>query len=273
VNSFVIVVREGLEAVLLISALLAYLTASGATSSVRRRIWAGAGAGVIATMLTWVIASTVIPVGGASRELVEGITAVAAVCVLLYVSHWLFQKTYIHDWKQYLRDHLGQAVSHGSTLAMVGLAFAAVYREGFETVLFYQALLLDVGSRAVWSGFLPGVLLISAVGWGIIQAGVKLPLKRVFGVTNTILLYLAFVFLGKGIFNLQESGVFAAHPISWLPANPVLQQLFGFYPLLETVLAQALLAVLLVSVLLVYRVKVLPQRRKAESSAPRAVAA
>jgi high-affinity iron transporter len=125
----------------------------------------------------------------------------------------------------------------------------------------------------VWAGFLPGVLLISGVGWGIIQAGVKLPLKRVFGVTNTILLYLAFVFLGKGIFNLQESGVFAAHPISWLPANPVLQQLFGFYPLLETVLAQTLLAVLLVSVLLVYRAKVLPQRRKAESAAPRAVAA
>ncbi len=272
VNSFVIVVREGLEAVLLIAALLAYLTASGASPSVRRRIWAGAGTGLVATMLTWVVASTIIPVGGASRELVEGITAVAAVGVLLYVSHWLFQKTYIHDWKQYLRDHLGQAVSHGSTLAMVGLAFAAVYREGFETVLFYQALLFDVGSRAVWSGFLPGLLLISAVGWVIIQAGVKLPLKRVFAVTNTILLYLAFVFLGKGIFNLQESGLFAAHPISWLPANPALQQVFGFYPLVETVLAQMVLAMLLVSVLLVYRVKVLPQRRRAES-APRALAA
>jgi high-affinity iron transporter len=272
VNSFVIIVREGLEAVLLIAALLAYLTASGASRITRRRIWAGAGAGVVATMVTWVIASTLIPVGGASRELVEGITAIAAVCVLLYVSHWLFQKTYIHDWKTYLRDHLGQAVTHGSTLAMVGLAFAAVYREGFETVLFYQALLFDVGGRSVWAGFLPGLALISFVGWIVIQAGVKLPLKRVFAVTNTILLYLSFVFLGKGIFNLQESGIFAAHPISWLPAHPALQQIFGFYPLLETVLAQLGLALLLVGVLLVYKVKVIPQRRR-EEAAPRAVAA
>ena len=272
VNSFVIIVREGLEAVLLIAALLAYLTASGASASTRRRIWAGAGAGLVATMLTWVIASTIIPVGGASRELVEGITAIAAVCVLLYVSHWLFHKTYIHDWKAYLRDHLGQAVTKGSALAMVGLAFAAVYREGFETVLFYQALLFDVGSRSVWAGFLPGVALIGLIGWLVIQAGAKLPLKRVFAVTNTILLYLCFVFLGKGIFNLQESGIFGAHPISWLPAHPVLQQIFGFYPLLETVLAQVVLALLLVGVLLVYRIKVIPQRRRADS-APRAIAA
>jgi high-affinity iron transporter len=223
-------------------------------------------------LLTWIAATTIIPVGGASRELVEGITAIVAVCVLLYVSHWLFQKTYIHDWKAYLRDHLGQAVTTGSTLAMVGLAFAAVYREGFETVLFYQALLFDVGGRSVWAGFLPGIALISLVGWMVIRAGTKLPLKRVFAVTNSILLYLSFVFLGKGIFNLQESGLFSAHPVSWLPAHPALQQIFGFYPLVETVLAQVVLALLLVGVLLVYRVKVIPQRRAAES-APRAIAA
>jgi high-affinity iron transporter len=178
------------------------------------------------------------------------------------VSHWLFQKTYIHDWKQYLREHLGAAVSHGSGWAMVGLSFAAVYREGFETVLFYQALTFDSGGRAVLAGFIPGALLIGVVGWGIIRAGVKLPLKRVFAATNLILLYLAFVFLGKAIFNLQESGAFAAHPISWLPAHPALQQLFGFYPLVETIVAQAALAVLLVSVLLVYKVRILPQRAR-----------
>jgi high-affinity iron transporter len=165
----------------------------------------------------------------------------------------LFQKTYIHDWKAYLRDRLGTALSRGSTLAMMGLAFAAVYREGFETVLFYQALLMDAGSSAVLAGFAPGTVLIALVGYAVIRAGLKLPLKRVFAVTNSILLYLAFVFLGKGIYNLQESGAFAAQPIEWLPAHPLLQQVFGFYPLLETVLAQLTLAALLVVALIVYR--------------------
>ena len=256
-NSFVIVVREGLEAVLLVGALLAYLSATQAATAVRRRIWVGAGAGIMASLLTWVIASTLLPMSGASREKLEGVTALVAVGVLLYVSHWLFQKTYIHDWKEYLRDSLGSAVGRGSALAMMGLAFAAVYREGFETVLFYQALVLDVGTRSVLTGFVPGVLLIAIIGWAIIRAGVKLPLKRVFAVTNSILLYLAFVFLGKGIFNLQESGAFAAHPIGWLPSHPALQQLFGFYPLVETVAAQLVLGAVLLAVLVFYK------RRKA----------
>jgi FTR1 family protein len=251
-NSLVIILREGLEAVLLVATLLAYLTATRATRRDRNRIWLGAAGGVAASLVTWVIASTIIPLGGASRELVEGVTALIAVAVLLYVSHWLFQKTYIHDWKQYLRDHLGSALSRGSAFAMMGLAFAAVYREGFETVLFYQALLFDAGGKAVLAGFLPGLLIISLVGWAIIRAGVKLPLKRVFTVTNSILLYLAFVFLGKGIYNLQESGAFSAHPISWLPSHPALQQILGFYPMLETVLAQLALAIALLVMLMFY---------------------
>lgn len=270
-NSLIIIVREGLEAVLLVGALLAYLTAAGATRRERRRIWLGAGAGIIASILTWVVARTIIPIGGASRELIEGITALIAVGVLLYVSHWLFQKTYIHDWKLYLRDHLGTALTRGSAFAMMGLAFAAVFREGFETVLFYQALLFDAGSRAVLAGFVPGVLIIAAVGWAVIRAGVKLPLKRVFAVTNTILLYLAFVFLGKGIFNLQESGAFAAHPIGWLPSHPLLQQLLGFYPLVETLAAQCALAVLLVLAGLAFRIQI--AQRNAASQPTRAFAA
>ena len=267
-NSLVIIVREGLEAVLLIGALLAYLTATRANVSVRRRIWLGAGAGIAASVITWIVAVTLLPMSGASRELMEGVTALVAVAVLLYVSHWLFQKTYIHDWKEYLREHLGTAVSSGSAFAMMGLAFAAVYREGFETVLFYQALALDVGGKSVLTGFVPGLLLISGVGWAIIRAGVKLPLKRVFAVTNSILLYLAFVFLGKGIFNLQESGAFAAHPIGWLPSHPALQQVFGFYPLIETIAAQAALALLLLLAVVFYRVKMAKAKAPAQKQAP-----
>lgn len=237
VNSFIIIVREGLEAVLLVAALLTYLSAIDAQARHRRQIYAGVAAGVVASVGTWFLARTLLPISGASRELLEGITALSAVVVLVYVAHWLFQKTYIHDWKDYLRTRVGGAVTRGSGIAMATLAFAAVYREGFETVLFYQALAFDAGVGAILGGFIPGAILIVALGIAIIRVGVKLPLKKVFAGTNALLLYLAFVFIGKGIYNLQEAGLFAANPLP-LPDHPVLRQLFGFYPLVQTVAAQ-----------------------------------
>lgn len=238
VNAFVIMVREGLEAVLLIAAMLAYLRGSSASGREERRVFAGAGLGIVATFATWILARTLVPVSGAGRELMEGVTALVAVGVLLWVSHWLFRKTYLHDWKAYLRSRVGTAITSGSALAMAGLAFAAVYREGFETVLFYQALLFDSSPAAVLAGFLPGLLLILGFGVVVLRLGLRLPLKWLFGFTNAILLFLAFTFLGKGIYNLQEAGVFAARPLAWVPDHDVLRQVFGFYPLAETVLAQ-----------------------------------
>ena len=255
VNSFAIIVREGLEAVLLIGAILAYLAATGADRKHTRRIYAGVAAGIAGSVLTWVLARTLLPVTGASRELLEGVTALIAVAVLLYVSHWLFQKAYIHDWKEYLRDRVGKAATSGSMLAMAGLAFAAVYREGFETVLFYQALLYDAPPTAVLAGFAPGMVLILIVGFAIIRLGVKLPLKKVFGVTNAILVYLAFVFLGKGLYNLQESGMFSPLPLSWIPDSAALQQIFGLYPVAQTVLAQLVLATALMTTWIIYMLR------------------
>jgi high-affinity iron transporter len=245
VNAFAIIFREGLEAVLLIGAMLAYLGRMEDGQRHQRRVHAGVAAGVIASFATWVVAVTLVPMSGASRELVEGVTALIAVAVLLYVSHWLFQKTYIHDWKTYLEDNLGRAVTRGSALAMVGLAFAAVYREGFETVLFYQALMFDAGAAAVLAGFVPGILVIAGIGYGIVRLGLRLPLKRVFAVTGSVLLYLAFVFIGKGLYNLQEAGLYAPLPLPWFPDHEALRQLLGLYPLAQTLVAQAAFLLLL----------------------------
>jgi high-affinity iron transporter len=276
VNAFVIIMREGLEAVLLIAAMLAYLGGMGAASRERRRIYAGCAAGVVASFLTWGVARTILPVSGAARELLEGVTALVAVLVLIYVSNWLFQKTYIHDWKNYLRERVGYAVTAGSALAMTGLAFAAVYREGFETVLFYQALLYDSSPSAVLAGFAPGMLLILAVGAVIIKAGVKLPLRKLFLVTNSILLYLAFVFVGKGIYNLQEAGLFAPHPLAWAPENDLLEQVFGFYPMAETLVAQLAFVALMVATYVYYRSRqnrVVPSPVPAQEQNPTRVSA
>ncbi|HET6362841.1 MAG TPA: FTR1 family protein [Gemmatimonadota bacterium] len=262
VNAFAIIFREGLEAVLLIGAILAYMSRTTAGARHRRQVWLGVAGGLAASAATWVLAVTLVPVSGASREMVEGVTALVAVIVLLYVSHWLFQKTYIHDWKAYLQDHVGRAMTRGSALAMAGLAFAAVYREGFETVLFYQALMFDAGAAAVLAGFAPGILVILAIGYAIVKLGLKLPLKRVFAVTGSVMLYLAFVFIGKGLYNLQEAGVFAPHPLAWAPDHEALRQLLGLYPLAETMLAQAAFLLLLGAGALWYRT------RRAHAAAP-----
>jgi high-affinity iron transporter len=268
VNAFAIIFREGLEAVLLIGAILAYMSRAAAGARQRRQVWLGVGGGVIASVATWILAVTLVPVSGASREMVEGVTALLAVAVLLYVSHWLFQKSYIHDWKAYLEEHVGRAVTRGSALAMAGLAFAAVFREGFETVLFYQALMFDAGAAAVLAGFAPGILVILAIGFGIVRLGLRLPLKRVFAATGSVMLYLAFVFLGKGLYNLQEAGVFAAHPAAWAPDHEALRQLLGFYPLAETMLAQGAFLALLGAGALWYRA-----RRARATSAPESLPA
>ncbi|MGH7501178.1 MAG: FTR1 family iron permease [Longimicrobiales bacterium] len=268
VNAFAIIVREGLEAVLLVAAMLAYLTGLGAEQKARRRIWMGVVAGLVATLGTWVVASTLIPVSGANRELMEGVTALVAVAVLVYVSNWLFQKTYIDDWKAYLRERVGRAVTTGSAFAMAGLAFAAVYREGFETVLFYQTLLMDDHSVAVFAGFAPGLVLILLTGTAIIRLGVKLPLKNVFAITNGILVWLAFVFLGKGLYNLQEAGLFAPRPIRWLPDHEALRQLFGFYPLAETVLAQSVFITFIAFTWLFYRRRIAHLRAVSRAGIP-----
>jgi FTR1 family protein len=254
-NAFTIIFREGLEAVLLVGAILAYMSRTTTGARHRRQVWLGVAGGVAASVATWILAVTLVPVSGASREMVEGVTALVAVGVLLYVSHWLFQKTYIHDWKAYLQEHVGRAMTRGSAVAMAGLAFAAVYREGFETVLFYQALMFDAGPAAVLAGFTPGILVIVAIGYGIVRLGLKLPLKRVFAATGSVLLYLAFVFLGKGLYNLQEAGVFAPHPLAWAPDHEALRQLLGLYPLVETILAQAAFLALLGAGALWYRTR------------------
>jgi high-affinity iron transporter len=255
VNSFVIILREGLEAVLLVGALLGYLAATNAPQRHRNQIWVGVIAGLAGTLLTWVAARVLIPINGANRELIEGATALIAVAVLLYVSNWLFQKTYLHDWKNYLRERLDSAVSSKSAFAMMILAFAAVYREGFETVLFYQALAFDASMGAVVSGFVPGMILITAVGVLIIRAGTRLPLKQMFAITNSILVYLSFVFVGKGLYNLHEAGVFAARQLP-LPDVQALRLLFGWYPLVETTVAQALYLTLIAGTFLFYKRRV-----------------
>jgi high-affinity iron transporter len=191
---------------------------------------------------TWVAASALIDVSGATRELTEGITALAAAAILLYVGVWLHGKAQAHAWKAFVDQHLSRALAGGTLWALAGVSFIAVYREAFETVLFYQALWQQAGERAhgsIMIGFACAVATLAVLAFLILRYSVRLPISLFFGVSAALLSALAIVFTGHGVKALQEAGVLAASPLGDfnLPA-------LGIYATSQSLAAQALMAIL-----------------------------
>lgn len=245
-GSFFILFREGLEVVLLLSAILAYLRTTRNTR-LAPGVWYGSLAALAATALTYVAASTVLRVAPASRELLSGITSLVAVAILFYLSFWMLQQSDRRRHMEYMRARLGQAVQRGSLLAVAAAAFASVYREGFETVLLYQALVGVSGPVMgyLWLGLGVAVVGLGAVSFAILRLQRRLPLQAFFRVAVTVTALLAVAFAGNAVRALQGAG--------WLPItnllgtlprlNPSLASLTGFHPTLQTVLAQVALII------------------------------
>ena len=237
-NSFAIMVREGLEAILIIAAIIAFLNATGSRKSVKY-IHYGWISALVAGVLTWFLAKTVISISGAQREIIEGITALLAAAVLFYVSYWLITKIEVKKWKEYIQGKVENAVSRNSVIALVSVSFFAVYREAFETVLFYQALWFQAEnsqSAVIW-GIIAGGAVLVVLFFVIFKMALKIPIKYFFTFTRIFLYFLAFILLGKGIQELQEAGVVSATPVDFLPYVDAI----GFYPTLETAVPQGLL--------------------------------
>jgi len=247
-QSFVIMLREGLEAILIVGALMTFLVKMGAAHR-KRDINLGVGAALVASLATAFAVETVFHLSPASQEVLEGITMVVATVVLFYVSYWLLSKMEVVKWNHFVKSKVNDALTSGSSLALASAAFLAVYREGFETVLFYKALFLTGGGNGnmpILTGLLIGAAVLVGVYIAISRFGVRLPLKPFFGVTSAFLYYMAFVFAGKGVAELQAGGLLPTTMISWAPRVPAL----GVFPTVESLLAQALLVVLLVAALI-----------------------
>lgn len=237
-SSFVILLREGMEAILLLAAIIAFLIKTG-RRQVLRYVHAGWIAALMLGGITWWVASYMITISGASRELTEGIAALLAAGILFYVGVWLHNKLQAHRWKQFIDAKVQRALSGRTVWALAFVSFIAVYREVFETVLFYQALWVQAGNdgqgMVVW-GFVAAALALVAIAWGIFRFSLRLPLKLFFGVNSALLYLLAVVFAGKGVAALQEAGKL---PISAVDFPRI--DLLGIYPNLETLGLQALL--------------------------------
>jgi high-affinity iron transporter len=247
-QSFVILVREGLEAILVVGALMAFLAKTGASHR-KRDIHLGVGAAVLLSLLTAAALETVFRLSPANQEVLEGATMLLAAVVLFYVSYWLLSKMEVAKWNRFVRSKVENALSSGSALALASVAFLAVYREGFETVLFYKALFVAGGSgasvAAVVGGMVAGSVLMAGVYVAINRFGVRLPLKPLFAVTGGFLYYMAVVFAGKGIAELQEGGLIPTTVVAWAPRVPPL----GIYPTVESLAAQGVLFTLLLAAL------------------------
>jgi high-affinity iron transporter len=256
-QSFIILLREGLEAILIVGALMTFLTKMGAGHR-KRDINIGVGAAIGASLLTAIALETIFVLSPAKREALEGGTMIVATMVLFYVSYWLLSKMEVVKWNQFVKSKVQDALSSGSALALASAAFLAVYREGFETVLFYKALFLSGsggGAMPVVGGILVGSVVLLVIYVGISRFGVRLPLKPFFAVTSAFLYYMAFVFAGKGIAELQEGDLVPSSFASWAPRIPAL----GIYPTAESLAFQGLLLLFLV-VALVWTFVVEPRR-------------
>jgi len=262
VASFFLLVREGFEAILIVAALMTFLAKAGASER-RREVARGAWAAVGASVITWVLVELLFQVTPGQREMIEGVTMLVAAVVLFYVSYWLLSKIEAAKWTAFVRGKMQSALSSGSGLALSAVAFLAVYREGFETILFYKALFTSAGASTVpvVGGIAAGAVGLVAIYLLVNQLGLRVAMKPFFAVTGVMLYYMAFVFAGKGVAELQGAGIIPLTVIEGAPRIPV----FGVYPTVESLIVQGLLVALaIVAAIWAMRPKAKPSGAAAE---------
>ena len=236
-SSFLIVVREGFEALIVIAAILGLLARSG-RKDLARAVHLGVASALAASLLTAWGLRTLLTAAPASQEAMEGVTMLLASAVLFYVSCWFLANSEVARWNRFVQGRVRASIGAGSLWSLGLVAFLAVYREGAETVLFYEALAASAGGWTVpvLGGLAVGSAALAAMYLVFRYASVRLPLKAMFAGTSSILYLMAFVMAGKGIAELQEAGWLGVTPVAHLPTLPLL----GVYPTVQTALVQGL---------------------------------
>jgi len=276
VDSMLIILREGFEAILIVSALAAYLVRIGQRSR-RPYLYAGAALAVVASIALWAATRSAIDVSGSRREAFEGWTILVATGVLFWVSYWLISKAEADRWQAFVKSRVERAVGQGALFGLGLLAFIVVFREGLETVLFYEAVAARARSASdqslLLTGFLTGCGALAALFAVFQSIGPRIPMRAFFNVTGGLLYFMAFRFAGAGIRELQEAGVVRQTPCDWVPDTTFLAQWLGVFPYVEPLALQALLLALAIYALVTMsRGHVESASRGASGAEPRAAA-
>jgi high-affinity iron transporter len=251
-GAFTILVREGLEALLIVVAMIAFLRKAHRDDAVRY-VHVGWTLALAAGAVTWGVATYAIAVSGAGREVTEGLSSLFAAVVLLGVGIWMHQKSVGGRWQAYLRAKLSVALDRRSMVFLFGLSFIAVYREVFETILFYAALWTEGQKTAIGAGLLAGTLTLVAVAWVLLRTSRRLPVGTFFAASSLLIAVLALILTGKGMQALQEAG--------WLPTTPVAFpriDWLGVFPSQQSLCAQALILLIVIIAFFVNRRGAIP---------------
>ncbi len=240
VGALTILLREGLEALLIVVAMIAFLRKAD-RPEVLPYVHGGWIAALVAGGATWAAATYAISISGASRELTEGFGSLFAAVVLVSVGIWMHGKSHAESWQRYIREALGKALSRRSAWFLFGLAFLVVYREAFETILFFAALAAQGRGSVIAAGAGAAVAVLSAVAWVMLRYSRTLPIGKFFAYSSILVAVLAVVLAGKGTAALQEAGLIDITPVALVPRLSML----GIFPSLQPLLLQLLaLAVL-----------------------------
>ena len=225
--------------------------------------WIHAGwiAAVVLGILTWFVARTVISISGANREMTEGVTALLAAAMLLYVGYWLHNKSNTKAWQHFIREKVDSALGKGTLWTLAGISFLAVYRELFEIILFYETLLSQAGpagQQAVLGGIGAAAILLAVIGGAILKFSVRLPIGPFFAATAGLLALMAVVFTGNGVAALQEAGVLHATMVRFISVP-----LLGIHATLQGLIMQGIVMALVIGGVLLGRWRMARETHKA----------
>ncbi|MGE7763388.1 FTR1 family protein [Peribacillus sp. NPDC097895] len=241
-DAALILLREGLEALLIVATLLSFLKKIGQADK-QKWIWTGVGAGLVASSVLAVIINIVFSqiTAASSREYIEGITGVVAVLMMLTIGLWLHSKSNVHAWNRYISKQMNHAIATGSIISFALISFLSIFREGAETIIFYAGMAPYMELKQLLSGILLAFLILLVIGFIMLRYSVKLPMTLFFKVATILIYVLAFKILGVSIHSLQVSQMIQTNTISSFP----FVEWIGLYPTVETLVPQAVLILLI----------------------------
>ena len=250
-NSFTIIFREGLEVAILFGIILSIVKLSESRFAVMVS-YLGLISAILLGIITWILSQFIISISTIQREMIEGIVSLLAAIVLFQVSYWLISKSESRIWIGYIKEKLKSSLSRSNLFFIFSLSFLAGYREAFETVLFYQAMIINTPKtdlNYVIFGFLIGLITIIIISYGILKLQLKLPLNLIFPITGSVLYILSFIFTGQAIRSFQEANLISTTSLNFLPAIDFL----GIYPTLETTLGQSVFIFLVILAVIIIK--------------------
>lgn len=243
-DAAIILLREGLEAILVLAALLAYAKRSGSRTA-GQYIWSGAISGLVLSGIMaaiFVYAFSQVSSSGSTREMIEGITGLVAVVMMLSVGHWLHQKANLKNWNTYIENQVSGALERGSLWSLAIVSGLAILREGAETAIFYIGMAPAIALSQLLLGIAIALVILIVIAVMIIKFSVKLPIRPFFLTATVLIYYLVFRFLGESIHALQVAGKFPAHTVAELPSISWI----GMYPTWETFIPQMVVLIWMV---------------------------